>query len=184
MPNFISKFFASLIALGVLFLFPTYQIYKKQEDLAYLNAYQTVTEFVDNVRTKGFITSQMVEDFQQQLHLGDVLYDVEMVHKHKIYTPVYTNTSDLNSYTGEYSVDYEEFFVTQIMDYLYGDSGKGPIESRKYKLEKDDYFEVYVENKTKFKSTMLFDYITLNASSDNAVVISIPYGGMVLNEDY
>ncbi len=184
MPNFLSKFIASMIAIGVLVLWPTYHVFEKQEDLASLNARQTVRNFVDNVRMKGYITAEMVEDFQRQLHLGDVLYEVEMVHKHKIYTPVYTNTSDLNSYTGEYTVDYDEFHETQIMDYLYGQSGSGPIGKRMYKLEKDDYFEVFVQNKTKFKSTMLFEYITFQPSTNNAVVISIPYGGMVLNEDY
>lgn len=184
MPNFLSKFIASFIALGVLFVFPTFQSYKAQERMAALSADIAVHKFVDNVRMKGFITAEMIEDFQRQLHIGDVLYDVEMVHRHKIYTPVYTNTSDLNSYTGEYTVDNDDFYGAQIMDYLFGDSGSGPIELRMYKLEKDDYFEVSVENKTKFKSTMLFDFITLNPPSDNEVVVSIPYGGMVLNEDY
>ncbi len=184
MPNTISKFIASLIALGVLFLFPTYQNYKSQERLANLNADIVVHDFVDNVRMKGFITAAMIEEFQQKLYLGDVLYDIEMVHKHKIYTPVYTNTSDLNSYTGEYTVDYDEFYDTQILDYLYGNNGSPSGSNKMYKLEKDDYFSVYVVNKTKFKSTMLFDFITFNASSDNSEVISIPYGGMVLNEDY
>ncbi|MFJ8519398.1 hypothetical protein [Lysinibacillus xylanilyticus] len=184
MPNLISKLFASLIAIGVLLVAPTYQVLKKQEDIAYLNADQAVTNFVENVRMKGFITPKMVEDFQQQLQVGNVLYNVEMVHKHKIYTPVYSNTSDLNSYTGEYEVDYEDYYWTQIKDFLYGDNGNGDIPSRVYKLEQGDYFQVYVENKTKFKSTMLFDYLTFNILSDNDVVISIPKGGMVLNEDY
>ncbi|MDD1505229.1 hypothetical protein PVA17_21135 [Lysinibacillus sp. CNPSo 3705] len=184
MPNLLSKLFASLIAIGVLLLAPTYQVLKKQEDIAYLNVDQTVTNFVENVRMKGFITPKMVEDFQQQLQVGNVLYDVEMVHKHKIYTPVYSNTSDLNSYTGEYKVDYEDFYWTQIKDYLYGNNGNGDIPSRVYKLEQGDYFQVEVKNKTKFKSTMLFDYLTFNLASDNDVVIDIPKGGMVLNEDY
>lgn len=184
MPNVLSKLFASLLVIGGLLLAPTYQVLKKEEDIASLNANQVVTNFVENVRMKGFITPQMVEDFQRQLQVGNVLYDVEMVHKHKIYTPVYSDTSDLNSYTGEYKVDYEDFHWTQIQEHLYGDNGNGDIPSRVYKLEQGDYFYVYVENKTKFKSTLLFDYLTFNLASDNDVVISIPKGGMVLNEDY
>lgn len=183
MPNALSKVFAVILAVLVLYYVPTYQIYKKEEDLAYVNTYEVVTEFVDNVRMKGFITPQMYEDFQSKLHIGNVLYDVQMVHQHKIYSPVYTNPGDLNSFTGKYEVQYDEFYWEQIEPYLFGTASSTDYKERKYKLENGDFFQVYVENKTKFKSTMLFDFLTGGLSSD-AVVISIPYGGMVLNEDY
>jgi len=166
-----------------MFYVPTYQNLEKQEDIAYLNTYQVVTDFVDNVRTKGYITPQMYEDFQQKLHVGDVLYNVEMVHKHKYYHPVYTDPSDPTTFTGKYVVDYDEYYWEQIKEQLYGKNA-GPEEDRMYKLEEGDYFGVYVENKTKFKSTMLLEFLTGKIGDHDPVVISVPYGGMVLNEDY
>lgn len=183
MPNAISKLFAVILAILVLYYVPTYQIYKKQEDLAYLNTYETVTAFVDNVRMKGYITPQMYEDFQKKLIIGDVLYDVEMTHKHKLYVPVFSDPANPNSFTGEYQVQYSEYYETQILDVLYGDPTKS-IEQRTYKLENGDFFSLYVENKTKFKSTMILDFLTGAISKDNEVVVSVPYGGMILNEDY
>lgn len=183
MPNALSKVFVVILSVLVLYYVPTYQIYKKQEDLAYANTYQVVTEFVDNVRMKGFITPQMYDDFQAKLHVGDVLYDVQLVHQHKVYSPIYSDPSNANSFTGKYDVQYDEFYWEQIEPYLYGTASSPDYKERKYKLESGDFFEVYVENKTKFKSTMLFDFLTGGLGSDG-VVISIPYGGMVLNEDY
>lgn len=184
MPNPISSLFAVLLAVLVMYYVPAYQVYKKEEDLAYTNTYQVVTDFVDNVRMKGFITPKMYEDFQNRLHIGDVLYDVEMVHKHKTYVPVYNDPRNMNSFTGEYTVDYEEYYWEQIEPYLFGSASSTNYDDRMYKLEEGDYFQVYVENKTKFKSTMVFDFLTGNPGGINEVVISVPYGGMVLNEDY
>ena len=183
MPNPIAKIFAVILITFMLY-YSFYQIYKKEEDLAYINTYQVVTEFVDNVRFKGFITPKMYEDFQAKLHTGsDVLYDVEMVHKHKVYVPEYTDPTNPNSFTGKYLVTDDEFYWEQIKKVLY-DNPSVPYEQRIYKLETDDYFEVYVENKTKFKSTMLFDFLTMNIGESNKVVISFPYGGMVHNQDW
>lgn len=184
MPNPISKIFAIILAALVMFYLPTYQNYKKQEDLTYVNTYKTVTEFVDNVRMKGFITPSMYEDFVQSLHTGtDVLFDIEIVHSQKVYTPIYTNPSDMTTFTGEYQVDYQEYYWDQIKEPLFGESSV-PYEDRIYKLQSGDYFDVYVENKTKFKSRMLLDFLTFNAGNHNDIVISFPYGGMVLNQDW
>lgn len=181
MPNVFSKMFALLLAVLVLYCVPTYQLYKKQEEIAYLNTHQVVTEFVDNVRTKGFITRDMYEQFLQKLNVGEVLYTVEMTHKHKIYVPVYTDPTNQNSFTGEYKTQYDEFYKEQIEKVLYADLNDTDV---MYKLENGDYFKIYVENKTKFRSTMLFDFFTGGIANDNDVVVSVPYGGMVLNEDY
>lgn len=166
-----------------MFYYPAYQTFEKEEDIAYLNTYQVVTEFVDNVRMKGYITPKMYEEFQQKLHIGDVLYDVEMVHKHKYYHPVYSDPSDPNTFTGEYVIEYDEYYWEQIKEQLFGDSTV-PYEERMYRLEEGDYFGVHVKNKTKFKSTMLLDFLTGNIGDDNSERVSVPYGGMVLNEDY
>ncbi|MCM3390208.1 hypothetical protein LG296_21210 (plasmid) [Ureibacillus chungkukjangi] len=185
LPNPISAVFAFIFSALIMLYVPAYQTFEKQEDLAYLNTQNAVTNFVDNVRMKGFITPKMYEDFQAQLHgVGDVLYDVELVHKHKIYTPVYTNPEDITTFTDEYRVDYEEFYWPQIEPYLFSDASSTDYDKRIYKLEEGDFFEVYVKNKTKFKSTMLFNFLTGSVGDDEAVVISVPYGGMVLNEDY
>jgi len=181
MPNAIAKIFGIILMVG-LFYYSTYQNYKKEEDIAYINTYNSVTEFVDNVRLKGFITPSMYEDFVNSLHTGNqVLFNVEIEHEKKQYTPVYTDPTNPNSFTGEYEVQYTSFYWEQIKKTLFESSV--PYEKRMYKLENGDFFYVNVANKTKFKSTMLFDFLTGGAGTD-APEIPFPYGGMVQNQDW
>jgi len=182
MVNPISKIFAIILAVLVMFTMPTYQNYKKQEDLTYLNTYKVATNFVDAVRLKGYITPDMYKEFADALHTGtDVLFDIEMEHRQKRYNPVYTDPTNTASFTGEYKVDYESFVESQITDVLF--ESAIPYEERVYKLQKDDSFSVTIRNKTKFKSTMMLDFMTLGLGG-NEEIIYFPYGGLVLNEDW
>lgn len=180
MPNPISKIFAVILGVLLMFYVPIYQSYQKQDDLIYQNVKQAVTQFVDNVRTKGYITPKMYEDFQNEISVGTYLFRTDITHKQKVYTPVYTDT---NTFTGEYTVDYDEYYWAQIEKFLFDKTNVIPKEDRMYKLQQGDFFSVHVENMTKTKSTMLFDFLTGGAGG-NDIVISVPYGGMVLNEDY
>ncbi|MEK3977449.1 hypothetical protein MKZ20_22040 [Psychrobacillus sp. FSL K6-2684] len=183
MPDSFTKLLSYFIALLLLFCVPTYYIFKNEENLQKLKAEQAVTDFVDNVRTKGYITPKMYEDFQQELELGFILFRTEIKHEKKVYTPIYTDPTNPATFTGEYVVDYDEYYWEQIKDFLFDESNPIPKNERMYKLSKDDFFSVYVENMSKTKATMMFDFFTLGIGG-NDVVISIPYGGMVLNEDY
>ncbi|MER2005895.1 MAG: hypothetical protein ABS939_00465 [Psychrobacillus sp.] len=180
MPNILAKVFGVLLGVLLMFYIPVYQSYQKQDDLTYQVAKQAVTNFVDNVRTKGYITPQMYEDFQREMNIGTYLFRTEVVHEQKVYTPIYT---DNQTFTGQYTVDYDEYYWKQIEKFLFDESNVIPKEERMYKLQQGDFFSVHVENMTKTKSTMLFDFLTGGAGG-NDIVISIPYGGMVLNEDY
>lgn len=181
MPNAIAKIIAVILITG-LFYYATYQNYKREVDLAYINTSNTVTEFVDNVRLKGFITPSMYEDFVNKLHTGNqVLFTIEIEHEKKQYTPVYTDPSNQNSFTGEYQVQYTGVYWEQIKKVLF--ESNVPYDKRIYKLENEDFFSVYVENKTKFKATMLFDFLTGSAGSDSPEIV-FPYGGMVQNQDW
>ncbi|MBQ0139978.1 MAG: hypothetical protein KBT36_11810 [Kurthia sp.] len=182
MPNPVSKIFAIILATLVMFMVPAYQNAKKQEDLTYLNTYKVVTNFTDSVRLKGYITPDMYNEFALSLHTGtNVLFDIKMEHKKKVYNPVYTDPNDLTTFTGDYQVDYESYVETQINEVLF--DSNVPYENRMYKLQKDDEFSVTVTNKTKFKSTMILDFLTANIAG-NDEVIYFPYGGIVLNEDW
>jgi len=182
LPNGFAKV-VSMLLFVLLILFAVYQNFRIQDDVASQNTYNTVTQFVDNVRTKGFITPKMYEDFQKQLDIGNYHFDIEMVHKQKIYTPDFKDPKDDKSFTGEYLVDYDEFYKDQIEDVLYGQTSK-PSDKRMYKLQQDDYFSVSVENANKTNSSILFDFLTNNTGDEKGSSINVSYGGMVLNEDY
>ncbi|WP_338657284.1 hypothetical protein V6B14_22290 (plasmid) [Sporosarcina psychrophila] len=183
MPNIISKVFAVILLVFVMIFVPIYQSYQRQDDLAQQVAYQAVTDFVDNVRTKGYISPKMIEDFETRLELGSYLFKSEFVHEKKVYTPIYTDPTNPATFTGDYVVDYDEYHKGQIMPYLFTESSSVPKQDRKYQMTAGDFFFVNVENMTRSKSSMLFDFFT-GGNSGDGVTIVVPYGGMVLNEDY
>lgn len=67
MSNSVSKWFAAFLALLLLYLVPAGEMARRQDDLSRLVVYQSVTKFVDSVRTKGYITPIMYNDFLQEL---------------------------------------------------------------------------------------------------------------------
>ena len=64
---------------------PAGEMARRQDDLSRLVVYQSVTKFVDSVRTKGYITPIMYNDFLQELATTGNIYNVEMEHHHKKY---------------------------------------------------------------------------------------------------
>lgn len=182
MPNILGKLFSVILLVVAVFFVPVYQNYKQQDNLAYQVAYQAVTDFVDNVRTKGYITPKMVEDFESRIEIGTYLYKTDFLHQKKVYTPVYSDPANPSSFTGEYTVDFDEYYNAQMLPILFDESNTVPKEDRRYYLSAGDFFSVTIENITRTRSSMLFDFLT--GGGGDGVEIVIPYGGMVLNEDY
>lgn len=183
MPNAISKVFSAIL-LSLLIIFIVYQNFKMQDDLVYQNTYTATTNFAESVRNKGFITPEMLEEFNNEIQIGKYDFDVELVHKKKIYAPQYTNVNDPNSFNGKYTVNYENYYKKQIEEYLYGNSQVTPISERVYKLQQDDFFEIQVSNKKATSADLIFNFLTSNNNSDIDSHIFVTAGGMVLNEDY
>ncbi len=181
MSNSVQLFFLTIIAVVVITLIPAYQTAVKQDDLAQQVAYTETTKFVDSVRTKGYLTPQMLEEYKSKIEIGSYVYRVEIVHEKKMYNPVFTDPKDSSTFTGEYLVQYDEFHTKQIEDYLYN-SGKD-IKTVKYKMSEGDFFTVNIKNINTTMSTILLDAFQ-GITSGNTSVINVPYGGMIINENY
>lgn len=182
--NALSKITAFFIAILLLFIIPLLNNFEHQDDLAELNTQNAVTRFVDSVRNKGYITPKMYNEFVTELEQTKYVFDVELTHEKKTYYPVYTDPADASTFTGEYIVDYQNYYSKQILDVLFPKSDL-PLEhdSRVYKLTEGDFFTVDVKNKNKTNATILREFLTFGHTSNN-VIIHFPYGGMVHNEDY
>lgn len=183
MGNPLSKIVVFLVMIVAIIFVPVYQSYEKQDSLAYHQAFQSVTTFVDNVRHKGYITPQMYNDFQQSIEVGNYLFDIELIHQEKVYSPIYTDPANANTFTGEYDVIYDEYYNPQIMKVLYPDNNKRMDDpTRIYKMHQGDTFKVQISNKATTKSALVRSFLTLG-KVDEESFLEIPYGGMVLNED-
>ncbi|MGY3386794.1 hypothetical protein ACVWZB_004748 [Paenibacillus polymyxa] len=182
--KYISMPFAALIAIALLYFAPLLSSYVQQDQIAYNLSYNAVTNFVDAVRNKGYITPTMYSDFTRELELTGNMFDIQMEHKAKRYNPIYDNPADETTFTGSAEVYYDATYQDNILATLFPDNGASDNDpSRRYLLKEGDFFSVTVKNTNITNATILFDYLT-NGTTGDATRIYIPYGGLVNNEDH
>ncbi|MCR8642099.1 hypothetical protein NV379_05455 [Paenibacillus sp. N1-5-1-14] len=181
--NALSKVFALLIALLLLFVYPLADTFEKQDDISSLVAITAVREFVDAVRDKGYITPTMYNDFSKAVHATGNTFNIQMQHDHKRYNPVYTDPLLPGTFQNDTNVDYDQFFTDQIMVKLFPNENY-PLDDKRrmYKLSTGDYFKVNLLNTNRTQASVMWDFI--NNDNTARAKIMIPYGGMVRNEDY
>ncbi|MNK13564.1 hypothetical protein D3C87_316490 [compost metagenome] len=183
MINSVSKILAALLAVLLLYLVPAVQHAKTQEDISFLTAYHALTEFVDSVRNKGYISPVMYEDFRTEVGASGNQFDVELEHQHKKYHPEYADPSDALTFLNEYSVQYEGHYTDELEKVLFPDtSEEKDSKKRKYYLEMGDYFTVSIQRKDQSPLSILTSMLYNSASVEEEGPFH--YGGMVLNEDY
>ncbi|OAB44542.1 hypothetical protein [Paenibacillus glacialis] len=182
MSNSVAKVFAVIIAIVLLLIWPVSTALNKQDDISEVVVLNSVTYFVDSVRDKGYITPTMYNEFVDRMALTGNTYDIQMVHRHKRYDPIY---SDNGVFQAGYKVNYEEFFNAQINAKIFPINSSETIDSpnRIYKFATGDFFDVTVINTNRTMGTLMNDFLTGGINNPNEKIV-IPYGGMVLNEDY
>lgn len=186
MTQSVSKFVSVILALLLLYIYPTAEGAKRQDDLSQLVVYNVVTQFVDAARLKGYITPTMYNDFLQSLHMTGNEYEIQMEHMHKKYHPEYSDAANANTFLDKYSVIYEGFYEETILDVLFPESSlPKDSDSRIYRMMVGDFFKVKVKNTNVTPGTIMSDFLYgVRELYDGQTVIVFPYGGMILNEDY
>ncbi|GGJ23670.1 hypothetical protein [Paenibacillus hunanensis] len=181
MSNAIMKIFAALLALLLMGIWPIYTAYSSQDNSSQIVALNAVTRFVDSVRDKGYITPTMMQQFKDQLFLTGNTYDIQMEHQHKRYDPVYDDDANFKN---TYQVHYEGYYNSQIEAKLFPAGNDNPDDPvRVYKLSQGDFFSVTVKNTNRTMATLMGDMLFGGGNAPNEKIV-IPYGGMILNEDY
>lgn len=179
----LSKVFAVLIAILLLYVFPISAAFDNQDEVSELVALREVTAFVDAVRDKGYITPTMYTEFEQALQATGNTFDIQMEHGHKRYDPVYSDPARSETFQGEYAIHYDTFYNSQILPVLFPNSTVVKDDpARRYKLQEGDTFLVTVKNTNLTNGTILHD--ALNNASSPSEKIFIPYGGLVRNENH
>ncbi len=184
MGNALSKIAAALLAVILIFLFPAVQSAQREEDLRVLSAHNSLVQFTDAVRSKGYISPEMYEDFTRELEITGAVYDIDLEHRHKKYHPEYGDPADPATFKGEFSVVYDANYSSSMFQVMFPSSlaGNDP-DLRRYKLEVGDYLNVTLIKVSRSPFDILSGFVFgLVPGSDRTQRMS--YGGMVLNEDY
>ncbi|NMO95949.1 hypothetical protein [Paenibacillus lemnae] len=184
MSNALSKWFAALLSVLLLYLLPAWEGARRQDDLSRLMVMQSVTKFTDSIRMKGYISPGVYNDFRKELGAAGNVYQVEMEHQHKRYHPEYSDPADPATFLGRYSVVHDAYYTSDIMQVLFPESElSSEADERLYKLTAGDYFSVEVSNMSTTPYQIYSNVLTTTDPSAGAGIAYV-YGGMVLNEDY
>ncbi|PYE49238.1 hypothetical protein HUB98_03490 [Paenibacillus barcinonensis] len=184
MINAASKLLAVLLAVLLLYVYPAAEVAERQDDIARMTASQSVTRFVDAVRTKGYISPRMLAEFEEQLARTGNDYHITMEHLHKKYVPRYTDPMNPSSFTGAYEVVYDGYYLSQIRERLFPLSGTLTMDDpgRRYTLGVGDFFSVSLKSTNRTPSMLIREW--LQGGTAQAEAVFTAHGGMVLNEDY
>lgn len=103
MEGILQKVVSIIVAVVIFFILPIYVAYEKRDDISYALALKMTTDFVENVKSKGYISSDMYADYIQKLAVTDNSYDIYLEHTAKKYNPViYSYTDDLKTIRGKF----------------------------------------------------------------------------------
>lgn len=90
----IQRILAVIVSILIFFIFPIYIAFEKKDDVSYALALKITTEFVDQVKSNGFITEDMYLSFVSELAATSNTYEIDFEHKAYKYYPVINAYSD------------------------------------------------------------------------------------------
>lgn len=185
MGNALSSITAALLAIVLILFFPFMQTAQREEDLRMLAAYNSLVQFTDAVRNKGYVSPEMVEDFSGELARSGVVFDIELEHRHKKYHPEYGDPADAATFQHEFKVVYDAYFTEDVMQVLYPDDsgGNASLDRNLYMMELGDFWVVTLIPRSRSTYEILSGYL-VGLTGKEGSSGKLTYGGMILNEDY
>ncbi len=174
MGSALSKLFTVLLAVVLLFYYPLMGMFETQERTRYAYLLSETTLFVDTICNVGVLTPALYEQFLNELSAADVLWDIDLEHRHRTYVPVYTDPSDPSTFQNTYALHYDAYFTKHIRDALYP-AGVPALSG--YAMSADDYFVVTVSNKHATIGTRVKELLLGHVLPEKSLVVR--YGGMV-----
>lgn len=126
-------------------------------------------QFVNTVRSNGYLSERMYEDYVEELMKTGNVYTIKITHEHTSYVPVY---DDNNVFQNAYQTSYTKTYEKDIIDYI--------MTGENYTFSKNDYFYVDVSS----KNITIANRIRQTFLNINPIEKSIhsTYGGGIRNE--
>lgn len=169
----LSKFITAILAIIIMFIFPVYIAYEKKDDISYALAVRYTQDFVDKVRSKGYITRELYEDYTANLLTTGNTYSVELEHRYVRFDP-----SDNIGDESIKAVRSEEVYSTEhILNFMDNN------EEHKYVMNVNDNFNVKIKNTNVTMATIIYNIVTVNMSKNN-VRVYVDYGGKILADKW
>ncbi len=164
MEDSLQKVFAVLLSVVIFFVLPVYMTFEKKDDISYSLALKITTNFVENVKSKGYITQDMYNKFISQLAITGNTYDIMMEHTAKKYEPViYAYDDDMNQILKkfDYNLYKDEYETDKVIEI---DSGTDAGTYSNLVLAYDLAEEKYTEKQILDVISSTSDSITVDSS--------------------
>lgn len=179
MSESLSKIFALILFVLLLYLFPVENMLTRQDDVTRVFVLNETTKYVDSVRNLGYITPLMYLQYTQNLSATGLTYDVKMEHMHCSVNPVYIDPVDITSFQYDYSLNYMTTYTDEISEVLF--PGIPSPNDNIYHFSKGDYFNVTISNKNKTIATKVQEMLIMADLPIKRIIVN--YGGMIRDEN-
>lgn len=177
--NFLRLFISVVLIIIGLVIYPTIRASDRTIDIAESVAEAATRDFVDSVRSKGYVDNVDYQIFIDTLSSTGVVFDVELEHYKKIYEPLYGDPLNFYTFTNQFEVIYDGYFTKDILDKLFPSSPLPPNSpDRRYEMRTGDLFNVRIVSVGKLPGSNL--KVLYGGEVDK--VIAYNYGGMVRDE--
>lgn len=180
MQDNVSVLLATILAVILIVLFPIYNIAVRQDSMANNMVVKTTTNFVDEVRSKGYITDEDYNEYIAELGKTGNIYEVEM----EIYEPILIETEDSEVYEEKYKIKYTSQILEEIGvegDGLEVASENSIVRENVSYLNNDYKFYVRVKNTNMTQAQVLLGKL-FGGESDSRIVVN--YGGIVFSNGW
>lgn len=181
MQDNVSVLIATIVAVVIIVLFPIYNVATRQDSIANNMVVRATTNFVDEVRNKGYIDKESYGKFLNELDKTGNTYDVEM----EVYKPILLETQESTNenkeYEEKYDIDYTDIIIADMENAdLFKDDGSIK-KSDVYYLYDEYKFYVRVRNTNITQAQILLDRL-ISGKYDERIVVN--YGGIVYSNEW
>ncbi len=185
MPNALSKVVAIFIVVFLLFIYPIKNELERQDETSRIYVLNKTIGFVDSVRSLGYVSPDMYEDFLSELATTGNLYKVELEHAMLEYIPVMEYNSSTDEYEiqlGKFQKSYINTYAEEIEECLFPTTypPNPPQLGQPYEMRMGDYFTVSVVNQNKTMATKIQEMVYSRGISPEKIFVT--YGGMIKDE--
>ena len=178
MQDNVSVLIATIVAVIIIVLFPIYNIATRQDSIANNMVVKATTNFVDEVRNKGYIDKQSYGTYLNELSKTGNTYDVEL----EVYKPILLETGDAtDEYEQKYEVVYTDTILSDMSNSdLFKDEGSVK-KSNAYYLYDEYKFYVRVKNTNVTQAQILLNQL-LSGKQNERIIVN--YGGIVYSNEW
>ncbi|HHT97960.1 MAG TPA: hypothetical protein GXZ90_08725 [Clostridiales bacterium] len=161
---------AIMIAVILMFIFPLLYFAQKQDMITQIYVSNETTNFVNNIKNKGYLTSDMYQRYIENIGNTNNVYKVEIKHSRKMVNAEYDE--DSGELLEEYYIVYIDYYEDEIIQAL--------SENNIYYFSQGDYISLKVSNKVPTLASKIMQALYKTNIPNEQILVT--YGGMIRDE--